>query len=46
MRKQNVGLSIGILGIICALGGGLFFWMGLLFGVIGLLVVNANARGD
>ncbi len=45
MKKQNVGLSIGILGIICAIGGGIFFWMGLFFGLLGLLVVNANARG-
>ncbi|SHJ43881.1 hypothetical protein SAMN02745136_00006 [Anaerocolumna jejuensis DSM 15929] len=47
MKKQNVGFALILLGIIFAVTvEPLFWWIGVILGVIGFIIVAANASGN
>ena len=47
MKKQNVGFAFLLLGIIFAVTQETFFWwIGVLLGIVGFIIVLCNSRND
>lgn len=47
MKKQNVGFALLLMGIIFAApGDALFWWIGLLLGIVGFIIVLRNSKED
>lgn len=47
MKKQNVGFAFLLLGLIFAVpADAIMWWAGVILGIIGLIIVAANVKGD
>ena len=47
MKKQNVGFAFLLLGLIFAVPADSFlWWIGAILGIIGLIIVAINAKGE
>ena len=47
MKKQNVGFAFLLLGLIFAVpADSTMWWVGVILGIIGLIIVATNTKGD